>query len=115
MNRLPLDVCTHSLEPFIDMMMANVTDCDYNKSLLYAMAKSRSGHLRLGLKILPDGKDAVPIITHEPAGGGDPAIHLDIGDWVFSIMILRRDAPGSYEVPPVYKDCLLYTSDAADE
>ena len=28
------------IDGFMDAMMASVTDCDYNKSLLYEMAKS---------------------------------------------------------------------------
>ena len=86
-----------NIEGFMNVMMANVTACDYNKHLLYLKAKGRSGNLRLGKKTLQDGKDVVPIIERGPETD-------DSDDCVFQIVILRRDAAGSYEVPPLYHD-----------
>ena len=74
-----------NIEGFMDQMMANVTDCDYNKSLLYEMAKCRSGHLRFGKKTLQDGKDVVIIIGHKPKAE-------DSDNYVFSIVVSRQDA-----------------------
>ena len=83
------------IDDFLNMMMPNVTDCDYNKQLLYQTAKSRSGHLRLGKKRLPSGKDMTLVIGHEPkTEGGD--------DCVFSLLILSLHSSGSFELPPLY-------------
>ena len=62
-SRLPVDVCAHSLEPFIDTMMPNVADCDYNKTLLYLELARVSGgryteSVILSRKRFPGGTDA---------------------------------------------------------